>query len=261
MKILFFHLMCCAFLITSAQSTSTKNTSTKNTSTKSTTTKSSVKPTTSSKKYSFLGSYTMTFEAKDAKGKTTSAAIKSAFDEYKMATLPFFSDQKDLNIRTIFNVQNNTMTMLIDDVKKKKKSGMVMKMPKVIIANKPYATDVTYSIKKTTEKKVIDGYTCYKWIISYSNNDECEAWVTTELTLNTAEAVSYCIAGMKGKQSSVNLEGGNITGAALESLYKATDGSIVSMKLSNIVKGKPSADYFSENGYEVIDVTGVQFMK
>jgi len=253
--------MCCVVLCVSAQSTSTKNASTKNTSTKPTTTKSTVKSTTNSKKYSFLGSYTMTFEAKDAKGKTTTAAIKSAFDDYKMATLPFFSDQKDVNIRTVFNVQNNTMTMLIDDVKKKKKSGMVMKMPKVIIANKPYATDVTYTIKKTTEKKVIDGYTCYKWIISYSNNDECEAWVTTELSINTAEAVSYCIAGMKGKQSSVNFEAGNVSGATLESLYKAADGSSVSMKLSNIVKGKPSAEFFSENGYDVIDVTGVQFMK
>lgn len=252
MKFIFTNICCFFVIIVMAQTSTSKS---------KTSTKTAAKIYTSAKKYTFLGSYTMTFSAKDSKGKTTTAAIKSAFDDYRMATLPFFSDQKEMNIRSIFNAQNNTMTMLIDDVKKKKKSGMVMKMPKVTIADKPIKPELTYTIKKTTEKKIIDGYICYKWLINYSNGDVCEAWVTNEISINTAEAVAYCLAGMKGKQSSVNFEGAYVKGATIESVYSATDGSTVTMKLSNITSGKPPAEYFSENGYEVIDVTGIQFMK
>lgn len=216
----------------------------------------------SAKKFSFLGSYTMKFTNKDAKGKTTTGEIKSAYDEFKMATIPLFSDETEKNIRSIFDVRENTMTMLIDDLKKKKKSGMVMRMPKISVSgNKTETPAVSVSIQKTAETKIIDGFKCNKWVLTYSDGAKCEAWVTKDVTINTSEALSYFTAGMKGKKSSINTDCANIDGCALESTYTAKDGSTVFMKLTDIKKGKPAPAFFSEDGYQVMDVTGVEFFR
>jgi len=213
------------------------------------------------KKFSFTGSYTMKFTSKDKKGKTSTGEIKSAFDEYQMATIPTFSDDKEMNLRSIFDLKENTMTMLFVDVKKNKKNGMMMKMPNVTVSGNTATTTVTSTIQKTAETKIIDGYKCTKWIISYSDGAKCESWVTKDITLNSAESVSYFTTGMKGKKSPINTECANINGCAIESYYTSSDGTTVFMKTTDIKKGKPDASFFTTSGYEITDVTGIQFFK
>ena len=185
------------------------------------------------KKFSFTGSYTMKFTSKDKNGKTSTGEIKS----------------------------ENTMTMLFVDVKKNKKNGMMMKMPNVTVSGNTATTTVTSTIQKTAETKIIDGYKCTKWIISYSDGAKCESWVTKDITLNSAESVSYFTTGMKGKKSPINTECANINGCAIESYYTSSDGTTVFMKTTDIKKGKPDASFFTTSGYEITDVTGIQFFK
>lgn len=213
------------------------------------------------KKFTFTGSYTMKFSAKDTKGKISSAEIKSAFEDYKMASIPSFSDDKTMNLRSVFDLKENTMTMLFVDAKKNKKNGMLMKIPKVSVTNTSSDVNVSSTIQKTNESKIIDTYKCNKWIITYSDGAKAIAWITTDLKINTAEAVSFFITGMKGKKSPVNTECANIKGCALESLYTAKDGSTVFMKMTDIRVGKPDASFFSTSGYEITDVSGIQFFK
>lgn len=213
-------------------------------------------------KFSFLGSYTMKFTTKDKQGKTTTGEIRSAFDEYKMASIPNFTTGMSANVRTIFDTKANTMTMLFIDPKKNKKNGMMMKMPQVTITGTDKSTTaVTSTIQKTVETKIIDGYKCTKWVITYSNGDKCEAWVTKDLSINTAEAIAYCTSGLKGKKSPINTEGANLSGCTLESTFSSADGSSVFMKLTDVRKGKPDAAFFSTDGFEITDVTGIQFFK
>jgi len=213
-------------------------------------------------KFSFLGSYTMKFSTKDKQGKTSSGEIRSAFDIYKMACIPIFNSGMPTNLRTVFDTKENTMTMLFVDIKKNKKNGMVMKMPQVIISGTEKSnTDITSTIQKTNETRLIDTYKCNKWIVTYSNGDRCEAWVTRDLSINTAEAIAYCTSGMKGKKTPINTEGANLNGCTLESSFSSADGNSVLMKLSDIRKGKHDPAFFSMDGFEITDVTGIQFIK
>lgn len=213
------------------------------------------------KSFAFTGSYTMKFTVKETNGKMQSGEIKSAFEGVQMASIPTFSADKNMNVRTVFNMNDNTMTMYFFDVKKNKKNGMMMKIPSITQNNNTTEQKITNTIQKTNETKIIDGYNCTKWIINYSDGATCVAWISKDLHINTAEAISFFTKGMKGKKSPINTDCANINACALQSTYTAKDGSTVNMKMTDIKIGKPDAAFFSSSGYEVTDVTGIQFFK
>ena len=136
-----------------------------------------------------------------------------------------------------------------------------MKIPKANAVAKTETINVTVNIQKTTEAKTIDGYKCVKWILTNSDGSKCFSWITKDIAINSSEAISYFITGRKGKKTSINTDCANINGCALESNYTAKNGSTVFMKMTDIKKGKPDIAFFSTNGYELADVTGIEFFK
>lgn len=215
------------------------------------------------KKFLFTGSFILKFTEKNAQGKITTGEIRTAYDDYRMATIPLFTSNTPVSnyLRTLFDLKEKTMTMLFYDTKTTKKQGMVMKIPQIYTTNTEKDELNPSTIQKLNEVKIIDGYKCYKWIINYKNGNRCDAWVTNDLLINTAEALAYCKSGMKGKAIPINTDGANINGCCLESTLYLIDGSTVFMKINDIRKGKPDAGFFTTDSYQIADVTGILFVK
>jgi hypothetical protein len=267
-----------------AQTNSTKQpaktnttTNSKTSTTKSTTKPAEAKPTTinvknyevktekgisnpNAKPFTFLGSYTMKYDLKEPNGKKSNGTVKYAFDGFKMTMIPAFQTS-ETQLRSIFDVKENTMTMLITDVKRNKKNGMIMKMPKVTVTNTSLEKPVSAKITKTGAKKMIDGYNCEEYSVITSDSTIGEFWLTKDINISVSESLAYMAAGMKGKPAPFKTSAVDVAGCVIEGDYKMKDGSTIHLKTTEIKKGKPDAAFFSTDGFKLSDVTQIEFFK
>lgn len=272
-------------LLSFAQNSATKQKTTSTTTTKSTTKsttkpapKAEAKPSTinykkneikvekgttnpNAKPFTFLGSYTMKYDLVDVNGKKTNGVVKYAFDGFKMAMIPSFQKDNESQLRSLFDVKENTMTMMITDIKRNSKKGMIMRMPKVTIVNTSLEKPIEAKITKTGEKKKIDGYNCESYTILTTDSTVGEFWLTKDININVSESLAYMTAGMKGKPVPFKTAGIDVAGCVIEGDYKTKDGNKVHLKTTEIKKGKPDVAFFSTDGFTLNDVTQIEFFK
>lgn len=213
------------------------------------------------KPFAFLGSYAMKYDLVDVNGKKSNGVVKYAFDGFKMAMIPSFQKDNESQLRSIFDVKENTMTMMINDVKRNTKKGMIMRMPKVTIINSSLEKPVDAKITKTGEKKKIDGYNCESYTILTSDSTIGEFWLTKDININVSESLAYMTSGMKGKPVPFKTAGIDVAGCVIEGDYKTKDGNKVHLKTTDIKKGKPEVSFFSTDGFTLNDVTQIEFFK
>ncbi|MDB5227909.1 MAG: hypothetical protein JWN78_2102 [Bacteroidota bacterium] len=219
------------------------------------------KPSPTAKPFTFLGSFTMNFDEKNVQGKSNAGKIQYAFDGFQAAMVPSFVIRDVKSLRALVNAQYDEITMLTTD-NKGKKSGLLMKRPKPVLATAdPKKAAKAPLIKKTGETKIIQGYKCEKLLVTYPDSTnkikKIESWVTADLALNTNDLITMANAGFKGKSPFGETNVSDVKGTALETNVLNRDGSEMKVTLTDIKKIKPAASLFTTDGFTITDIRGL----
>ncbi|HQO32448.1 MAG TPA: DUF4412 domain-containing protein [Chitinophagales bacterium] len=216
-----------------------------------TTANSAVKP------YEFLGSFTVNFDNKNKLNKSTTGKIAYAFDNYQAVMIPTFDYAKDLQMRAIVDKKENEITTLTTDAKQKK-SGLLLRLPTATL-DKTSATEKAKApvIQKTGITKMIQGYKCEKTLITPNDSTSIEAWITQELNLPFAEALTLSNSGFKGKSPFGKMNAKDIKGTSLETIVTQKDGTTLKITVTEIKTNKPNAALFSTTGFNIMDGRGL----
>lgn len=200
----------------------------------------------------FLGSFVMNFE-NTSKGKKTTGNIEYYFKEWSSLMIPNFEENKEMNMRMLFDHKKLTTTILTTD-KKGKKSGIVTKTPKLTVTTTaPSQAMKEGKLVKTGEKKVIDGYQCEKWIYT-SEESKSEFWVTTDVKYNLSKAIAlFNTANKGGKSQDNNFD--KIEGFCMEGTTTSSNGDVYHFTISQLKMSEPGSEKFSTEGYEIMDMS------
>lgn len=211
---------------------------------------------------SFVGSFDLQMES----SKNTSVEkISIISSEEKTLLKPSFSDPKESETTIIFNHTDGTMTTLMFDKKKNQKTGMKMKMPKIIVTNaetvqnKGKNTPTKYTFTETNETQVIDGYLCKKYIYE-DEKTTTVSWVTNDIKGNMGGIMNLVSIQNKGKNQEISNQISKVQGFMIESTStNKTSGEITTIKIKNINLNTPEEKVFSTEGYQIQDLSNMNF--
>lgn len=213
-------------------------------------------PVAGKKTLAFTGSFLMNFTINE-NGTSKSGKIFYAFDCYQTCMIPTFDlkTNADYKMRAITDISEGTITMLTED-SKGKKSGLIFNIPKKVITTN--ANTIKFTTQKTTETKVIEGYTCTKWITNGDNGVVIVSWISDKITLNYKEMLSSIGQSFKGKSPFENSYAKEIAGFSLETIVTdAQKKSTTTITLSGIKQERPDGKLFSTDGYSLMDARGL----
>lgn len=205
----------------------------------------------------FVGSFNMEFTTSSG-GKSLkeeSGKMRMNIDQFKVAIIPEFTEEGQSRI--ILDRQTGQMTMLTTD-KKGKKTGIRMKMPKIVVESEVVESKSSEpKITITNEKKMIEGYSCTKVIIE-DTDYRTEAWVSEDKNLSLFEIFSFIDISNQQKSGSKQDIYAGLTGLAMESttVSKKRDETTV-VKITNLNKGNLDSGVFSTDGYQVVDMANM----
>ncbi len=161
------------------------------------------------------------------------------------------------NIRMLSDRKSSNMTMLFDN--DGKKVALIMGPETMNMMGQGNNTSVNsdgVDIKVTNEKKVIDGYNCYK-VTGKDKESEIEAWITNDLNFSFMDLVpmSKNLALQQGGSMISVMEKGFV----MEGTEKEIKTGKVSTIKANVVAKKLDADRFnySSEGYQEFDMTNM----
>ena len=199
---------------------------------------------------SFIGSYTMEMNTykKGKLLKDASSTTSLTFDTYKTAFQPQTDDGSMLTL--IIDNQAKTITSLQEEDGEKK--GYRMAKPKMTVAeNKPSATEV--SVKKTAQTKTIEGYLCYKYLIT-SDEFRTTAWITEEIQVDMPFLPGKAFANVKIQQPKAYQD---VKGMMLESFTVDNEGYEIKTLIKNLEVGVIDVSIFDTSAYDIIDMEGM----
>lgn len=204
----------------------------------------------------FDGSFDMNMNTTMKNGKSTSSSMSLYIRGFETAIeMSEPGGKSAAPMRMILNSQTNDIITLVSDGGKK--TGMKMKMPKITVSGVTDDNSTDCVVKKTDETKVIEGYTCRKYIMTYNDGAVMEAWISQDLKLNLGSLMTMVNGSMKGKGPDGGGKYPNMQGMTLETNYTGTDGSRSQMLIKNLKVGNPDASKFSTEGYQIIDLSGM----
>ena len=157
----------------------------------------------------------------------------------------------------IFDGPSKTMTTLVE--KDGEKTGMKMKMPKVMLKDDNKENDkLDFKITPTNEKKTILGYDCKKYLIE-STDFSGHAWVTEEVDLELEKAFSFMDTHKKSKSNVPSF--GDIKGLPLETVTKnKKKDESYEMKVTDLKLGTVDESVFDTSGYNITDMSSFMNM-
>lgn len=209
----------------------------------------------SSAQHSFRGSFLMSFRssAESEKNPALLWNIQAGNDGGKMM-LEIQDDMKKKGVskRVIFNTSDSTWTMLLEFVNSKQGSR--------IHAASMFRDTTTLqkiTMKKSTDRRTIDGYRCKK-IILESDAYLAEAWLTNQFTFDLCyiyKLVSHC--GLMGEfvRDGDWFNWKNARGMIIEvTSTKKKNGESYTMNISNVTTDPISEDLFSVKGFKISDI-------
>lgn len=205
----------------------------------------------------FIGSFTMTFETvkNGAPVKNGAGEMQYFIDAYQLALIPTTTEGE--TSRIIMDRKTGQMTMLTTD-KKGKKSGIKMKMPKIVIGEELQEEIDNQNVKitVTNEKKTIEGFTCTK-VLMDGDDYNTVAWVTNEKNISLYDIFNFLSISKKDNNSK-NDQYAGLSGLALEAISRdKKTGEIVTTKVKNLKVGSVSSSAFSTAGFEVMDMSNL----
>lgn len=215
----------------------------------------SQKPTVTIVNPNSIGSYFINYEIKNSNQPAKTGKVFYAYDNNQVVISPSNPSLKDItNLRMLIDLKEGEMTMLTTDIKNKK-NGLFTKLPKPIL-NKSTTVKKAPIITKTGIFKTIQGFKCEKTLINIGDSIQIESYITTEILIDVANAISLSNSSLRTKSPFTNLVF-DIKGTALESIITYKNGDIFKLILSDIRKGKPDTAAFSTNGYNIMDARGL----
>ncbi len=157
----------------------------------------------------------------------------------------------------IFDSETKTMTTLLD--RDGEKSGMTMKMPKVMLNDdSKNDDDLDFKVTPTNESKKILGYECKKILIE-SKDYTGHAWITDEVDLKLEKAFNFVDAQKKSKNTVHTF--GDIKGFPLETLTKnKKKDESYEMKVTDLKLGSVDESVFNTAGYNITDMSNFMNM-
>jgi hypothetical protein len=212
---------------------------------------------TSAKPFAFQGSFILNFDNENKFNHNNKGTIQYALNTYEAALVPTFSNMKDINdLRSILDINEKTSTLLTKDVKGKK-SGLLMSMPKPVLAKDSSKKEKAPIITKTGKTKKIEPYKCEQINILFADSTIVSAWVTKDINIDFSEIIGLANMGFKGKSPFKLSRLTEVKGTVLEAVFTYKDGETMKLSLTGIKKEKPAAALFSTDGYKVSDVRGL----
>lgn len=196
---------------------------------------------------SFIGSYKMEVNTYK-KGKlldNQSSSTRFIFDTYKLAIQPQTEDADNATI--IIDNKAKTMTTLTES--EGKKQGFQMAKPKVK-ASSETSSNTDVKIKKTQETKTIEGYLCYKYLVT-SDDFRTTAWVTEDIKVTIPFLPASAFTGTQPQRPQ---GADNVEGMALESYTVDNDGKEIKMSIKDLEVGIIDVSVFDTSDYNVIDM-------
>lgn len=158
----------------------------------------------------------------------------------------------------IFDGPSRTMTTLVD--KDGEKTGMKMKMPKVMLDNndKNENDELDFEITPTNETKTILGYDCKKYLME-SSDFSGHAWVAEEVDLELEKAFTFMDVQKKSKKNVPSF--GDIKGFPLETISKSKKkDESYEMKVTDLKLGTVDESVFNTSGYNITDMSSFMNM-
>jgi hypothetical protein len=213
------------------------------------------KPTVATLNMNTIGSYFINYEIKNTNQPAKTGKVFYALDNKLVAISPSNPNLKDItNLRMVIDLKEGEMTMLTTDIKNKK-NGLLTKLPKPVL-NKTSTVKKAPIVTKTGIFKTIQGFKCEKTLINIGDSIQIESYITTEILIDVANAISLSNSSLRTKSPFTNLVF-DVKGTAMESIITYKNGDTVKLILSDIRKGKPEPAAFSTNGYNIMDARGL----
>lgn len=204
-----------------------------------------------------VATFTMEFQ-EFKKGKPTkNGAVKVTYylNGDQIAFKPELDGQESTVM--IFDGPSKTMITLVD--KDGEKTGMKMKMPKVMLDNDKKEDDkLDFKITPTNEAKTILGYDCKKYLME-STDFSGHAWVTEEVDLELEKALTFMDVQKKSNSNVPNF--GDIKGFPLETITKSKKkDESYEMKVTDLKLGTVDESVFNTSGYNITDLSNFMNM-
>jgi len=197
----------------------------------------------------FTGSFTMIMERlKNGKpDKNGAVNIEMHFDKTKTGMVMDTKDGKTAKI--IFDLSDNSMTMITDE--KGKTSGFKMRRPKIKKLMEDALDDT--DIQKTGEMRTIDGYRCEKYIVTNTEDDYVTtAWITKDVDIDWRKVAESMAMGKLKAGGYSDWEGFNIESESVHNGGKET----YKTRTKNIKLGSVDKSVFDTSGVEIISMPG-----
>ncbi len=182
----------------------------------------------------FVGSFTM--ETKVSTGNSYN--FDFVFDTYKTKMEGVMPD--GMTSKMIIDLSEKTLTTLVDN-------GGVKQGYKNWLPEGKTDTEYNAEVIKTSEVKIINDYTCRKYLVK-DDNGSSEVWVTKDIDINFEQL-------RKNAKGSVFASQPLYDGFPIEIHHTNNNGSKTVSTIKNVSTEKPSSDEFKNNDYQIVDMT------
>jgi len=198
----------------------------------------------------FTGSYSVHID--DAKRNQQVDLNITVMNE--KSCLEIITEERAGKFRTIINEKDQSMT-LVTEKEGANKFAMIRRMSEAGVL--PDAEPKEIKIMTTNERKIIDGFSCFKVIVETDDVNN-EIWLTLDVKLNYADVfgimnrASGPAANLLQRMKNIK----NLKGAPLEMTItdKKLPDEITHITLKNIKAENPDASVFDLSGYQVMDL-------
>lgn len=175
------------------------------------------------------------------------------FSPDQMAFEPL-ADPAQGTMRTVFDLKNKHMTMLITDGNGQR-TAMRTRLMKVDLDALSNATeDQPVNVVRTGGTRTIDGRLCHQYIAT-SADGRSEAWLAEDVPFNMKETFGRMATGRNtGSWQRLPYDGGLLMELTQT---KPDSGEKTVIRTHDLVIGKVDQQVFSTEGYSVVDLTNL----